>query len=334
PGTETEKGQDATKAGQFWKIDFEPDRASTPHGPHPRRLRAISLSPLVASNIAKQAIRNEACCTIGVKPSNHGLHLDESIPGRGGSGPTHLVENGGAGSHHLGGVTDGVSPKHPPVHEPIADALGDKSNVQVKNGKGVKDVLKRVCKVFKKPLPLSQDGSVVGTTKVAQTQSGVTLEVARSSSHCCKIEPSKGKDQPEPTVEPIQDLCKDASPSRAPVSVGYRRSSKLSTRRPAASAGSGPGLLDKASSDLQMSSSTVEQQQCDIVGENIEPQKQEATGIKNHVYKPPALKLVFPATVKQPTSMNREFTNREIRERQRHDWPQPSKKPDVFDAHH
>ncbi|KAG8940666.1 hypothetical protein FRC03_005196, partial [Tulasnella sp. 419] len=129
-GTETEKGQDAMKAGQFWKIDFEPDRASTPHGPHPRRLRAISLSPLVASNIAKQATRNEARCTIGVKPSNHGLHLDVSIPGRGGSGPTHLVENGGAGSHHLGGVTDALSSKQPPVHEPIADALGDKSNVQ------------------------------------------------------------------------------------------------------------------------------------------------------------------------------------------------------------
>ncbi|KAG8942026.1 hypothetical protein FRC03_003707 [Tulasnella sp. 419] len=62
--------------------------------------------------------------------------------------------------------------------------------------------------------------------------------------------------------------------------------------------------------------------------------KQESAGVKRREYKPPALRLVFTAGKSRPGSVDRELPPREIRKRQLYGWPQPSKKPDVFDARH
>ncbi|KAG8939084.1 hypothetical protein FRC03_006572, partial [Tulasnella sp. 419] len=229
-GTEAEKAHGAFKAGQFRQICFEPNRVSTPHGPHPRRWGAISLLPwqqLVSSTVAQQTARTQASFTTGVKRTQYDLHLGTSTTGRGTSSPVHFTEHCDPKSLHLGRVKDEGSSKQPPLPEPITETLGDRSNVRMKNSKGVKEALKRVCEVFKKPLTLSQEGSVIGATKLAQPKGGVGLEAARHDGHNCpKTAAFDGKQtQLEPVAETILDSQKATVPS------GYRKSSKLSSRQ-------------------------------------------------------------------------------------------------------
>ncbi|KAG8946874.1 hypothetical protein FRC03_001240 [Tulasnella sp. 419] len=327
-----------------YRIDFRPDRASTPHGPRQRRFVTSSIPSRSSNNTHFDArTKVSGSCNLEqevVKPKANKF---------GNAGATSVGEHGIA-HRNLGSAFTPKDPLQPedrssgePVSRPETSSKpsDDEPNVILKGTRRIKETFRKACRAFDKPKPPCLDDVPPGANNPIPSQNDANHEPSKSNNdgQPRRTNPDGSRTQAE--TEPV--LAEPLMPVD-PAPRGMRKSSKLSTRRPnlhsqrhnvpqeSASAATGCIAPDTESAVLYEPSSIVNSQVKDHDRQCQSEGTLKDAKMAHRKYKPPALKIAFSTTFNRHPSKPRQPTKRELLDREMYGWPQPSEKPDVFDA--
>ncbi|KAG8925649.1 hypothetical protein FRC02_009521 [Tulasnella sp. 418] len=289
-------------------IDFRPDRASTPHGPRQRRFVTSSIPSRSSNNTHFDArTKVSGSCNLEqevIKPKANKF---------GNAGATSVGEHG----------------------------IDDEPNVILKGTRRIKETFRKACRAFDKPKPPCLDDVPPGDNNPIPSQNDANHEPSKSNNDGQPRPTNPDGSRTQAETEPV--LAESLMPVD-PAPRGMRKSSKLSTRRPnlhsqrhnvpqeSASAATGCIAPDTERTVLYEPSSIVNSQVKDHGRQCQSEGTLKDAKMAHRKYKPPALKIAFSTTFNRHPSKPRQPTKRELLDREMYGWPQPSEKPDVFDA--